>query len=216
MKQQQQQQQKLEDSVYAPSFNCYSSDSTKTTTAIAKVIHEEVFHDFGDDFEFSLSDEDVSVKEINSQGFPVFNRDLLVNGEIKASNDEIDGSSVIASPLRRLFIDETDESSSYSSSEVDEFESPRSVSKCKKSSSTGSRSKRWIFRYLLRRSNSDGKEPMVLSSSKQLKQKQRNSGEVLKVQSPEQFYLRRRAENEAGKRRSYLPYRKDLVGLFAF
>ncbi|KAK1438837.1 hypothetical protein QVD17_04648 [Tagetes erecta] len=176
MKLQQQQQQKLEDFGYAPSFSCYSSDST-TTTSVAKVIREErPFHEFVDDFEFSLSsDEDVSVKEIDSRGFPVFNRDLLVNSEVD------DGSSVIASPLGKLFIDETDESSSYSSSEVDESESPRSIiSKCKKS-------------------NSMLEPAMALSSSKQLIQKQGNSGEVLKAQ----------------KRKSYLPYRKDLVGLFA-
>ncbi|KAK1438835.1 hypothetical protein QVD17_04646 [Tagetes erecta] len=242
-----QQQQHFDESVYAPSFNCYSSDS-RTFKAVAKVIHEQPFHDFVDDFEFSLSDEDVSVKEIDSRDstrvFPVFNRDLLVKGEIddeiKATDYEMYAysSAVTGNSLRKLFIGEREKStsSSSSSSEADDVQSPRSRSYCvwmpkadggsspvakttwKKSNSTGSSgSKRWIFRYLLRRSNSEGKKPMVLLSSKKLDSPKLKgkSREVLKAQSPEEFYAQRRAENEAGKRKSYLPYRTDVVGLFA-
>ncbi|KAL4568369.1 hypothetical protein LXL04_023980 [Taraxacum kok-saghyz] len=206
----------------------------------------------GDDFEFSLvlSDEEVTIEQNDhTQGwtvFPVFDRDLLVKNEedreAEAKADEIDVSSVIA-PLRKLFMDEREECSSCSSSEPDELASPRakaycvwrpkaadgcsspSMTKCKKSSSTGSGSKRWSIRYLLRRSNSEGKDPVVLLTPKKVdspKQK-RNSGEVSKVagrykaQTPvhEQFYVQRRAEKEMGKRKSYLPYRKDLVGFFS-
>ncbi|KAI3813152.1 hypothetical protein L1987_17869 [Smallanthus sonchifolius] len=169
-------QGKIDDSGFAPSFSCYSADSI-TSTAIAKVIREEhvaPFHDIeGEDFEFSLtmSDEEVSAKEADSRGWTVFQRDLPpvkdeADREIRAKDDEIDASSAITGPFRKLFIGERDESSSYSSSEAGELENTTSIIKRKKSSSTGSGSKR-------------------------------------------------RAENEAGKRKSYLPYRKDLVGLFA-
>ncbi|KAK1438834.1 hypothetical protein QVD17_04645 [Tagetes erecta] len=230
----QQQQQKFEDLGYAPSFSCYSSDSTTTTTttAVAKVIREErPFHEFVDDFEFSLSsDDDVSVKEIDSRAstvFPVFNLQVNVDvdREIKVRRNEIyASSSAVTDSLRKLFIGEQSSSSSSSSEGLDELESPRLRSYCvwrptkwKKTNSTGSvGSKRWIFRYLLRRSNSEGKKPMVLlSNSKKLdsaKQKGK-SREVLKAQSPEEFYMQRRAENEARNRKSYLPYRTDVVGL---
>ncbi|XP_076928983.1 uncharacterized protein LOC143593150 [Bidens hawaiensis] len=191
----------------SPSFNCYASESS-TSRSIAKIIHED------QDFEFA---------------FLVTDQDALSN----SNDDETDASFALTGPLGKLFIDESF-SYTYTSSEADELEnlpsetycvwrpkgSSPAMTKCKKSSSTGSGSKRWRFRYLLRRSNSEGKEPMVLLTSKKEK---RNSGEVSKVAGPwkvqtpvhEQFYVQRRAENEVGKRKSYLPYRKDLVGLFA-
>ncbi|GKB12589.1 reverse transcriptase domain-containing protein [Tanacetum coccineum] len=238
-----QSQRKIEDIGFSPSFSCYSSDSV-TSKAVAKVISEEEaprFHEiddvYEDDFEFSFEgdspgDTDTRIWTV----YPVFNRDLdLVNDEldheVNSKEDKISG------PLRKLFIDEQFDSSSYTSSEADELEnipsgtfcvwrpktesgsSSPAMTKCKKSSSTGSGSKRWSIRYLLKRSNSESNvKPMVLSSSKQ----KRNSGEVtravsrLKGQSPvhEMFYVQRRAENEIVKRKSFLPYRQDLVGVF--
>ncbi|XP_023747283.1 uncharacterized protein LOC111895439 [Lactuca sativa] len=231
----------MEGSGVSPSFSCYSSDSL-TSMAVAKVIHEEHaarFQEFGDlsedDFEFSvgLSDEDVSKEENHSRSwtvFPVFNHDLMMKDD--EDRDQVKGKE-----------DEREESSWCSSSEADELESPRSkaycvlwrpksdsgspprVSKCKKSSSTGSGSKRWSIRYLLRRSNSEGKEPVVLMTPKKVEspKQKRNSGEVskvgsrLKVQTPvhELFYVKRRAENEVVRRKSYLPYRQGLVGFFS-
>ncbi|CAH1413002.1 unnamed protein product [Lactuca virosa] len=238
-----QQQEKTEGSGVSPSFSCYSSDSL-TSIAVAKVIREEQAKDH--EFSFVLSDEDVSTEENESRGqrvFPVFNRDLLVkvdeDREAKAKENELHVSSSITGSLQKLFIEEQEESSW----EDDESESqhsktycvlwrpkadcgsPPRLNKCKKSSSTGSGSKRWSIRCLLRRSNSEGKEPMVLLTPKKVdspKQK-RNSGEVSKVagrpkvQTPvrELFYVRRRAENEMVTRKSYLPYRQDLVGFFS-
>ncbi|XP_071694649.1 uncharacterized protein [Rutidosis leptorrhynchoides] len=198
-------QAKIQQSESSPSFNCYSSDTSTTSTSIAKAIHED------EDFEFS---------SIDSQSwtvFPVFNRDLIIN-------DENDVSVSIISPLRNLFIEDregSEESPSYTSSETDELETVASGTfcvrrpKCKKSNSTGSSSgsKKWTIRYLLRRSNSDGKkQPVSLSHV----EKQNPINRRLKAQTPvhELFYVQRRAENEAGKRKSYLPYRRDLVGLF--
>ncbi|PWA90852.1 hypothetical protein CTI12_AA096280 [Artemisia annua] len=234
-----QSQRKIEDIGFSPSFSCYSSDSV-TSKAVAKVISEEEASRFPelddvyeDDFKFSFEgdsprDADTRILTV----YPVFNRDLdLANDEldheVKSTDDKISG------PLRKLFIDEQFESSSYTSSEADELEnippgtfcvwrpktesgsSSPAMKKCKKSSSTGSGSKRWSIRNLLKRSNSEGTEPMVLLSSRQ----KRNSGEVtravsrLKGQSPvhEMFYVQRRAENEIVKKKSFLPYRQNLV-----
>ncbi|CAH1413003.1 unnamed protein product [Lactuca virosa] len=238
------QQGEIEGSGSSPSFSFYASD-TSTSMAIAKVIREEQtgrFHEFGDsdedDFRFSLdlSEEEVSAKEIDSRGwtvFPLFNRDLLVKDEAESKDNEIHASDSITGQLRKLFIEEGEESSSCSSSEADELEvlpsgtycvwRPKSeggsspvMNKINKSSSTGSLLKKWKLRYMLRRSNSEGKDPVVLLTPKQ----KTNSGEVskvagkLKARTPvhELFYVRKRAENEVGKRKSFLPYRQ--VGLF--
>ena len=78
----------------SPSFIFYTSD-TSISIAAAKVICEEQaarFHEFGDSdedgfrFSLDLSEEGVSAKEIDSQGytvFPLFNRHLLIKDEVK-------------------------------------------------------------------------------------------------------------------------------------
>nr|XP_043639643.1 uncharacterized protein LOC122610747 [Erigeron canadensis] len=196
-----------------------------------------------DDFEFSSglreeeeasSEKAIDIKEA-WKTFPVFDHDLTVDREID------DGSAAsITNSLQKLFIDvdhEEEESSSRSSSEADELEniqpgtfclwSPKAESgssspgmtKCKKSSSTGSSgSKKWKIMYSFKRSNSEGnKDPMVsIDHTTSPKRKRIISGK-LKTQTPvhELFYVQRRAENEMSKKKSYLPYRKDMFGLFA-
>jgi hypothetical protein len=93
----------------------------------------------------------------------------------------------------------------------------------KKSLSTGS-SKRWKLRDLLYRSNSDGKDTFVFVTPSKKAEKHaavaasKESGVKAKV-APQQLdahYVRNSsAKEEDHKRRSYLPYRKDLVGFFA-
>ncbi|MCD7470223.1 hypothetical protein HAX54_009937 [Datura stramonium] len=112
-----------------------------------------------------------------------------------------------------------------------------SPSRCKKSNSTGSAFKRWNIRDLMRRSNSDGKDSFVfLTPEKGMKNeasKAKDSAEASKVagklktkgssssgdkaSSSAAVYLRNQAakEMDKSKRKSYLPYRQDLVGLFA-
>lgn len=112
-----------------------------------------------------------------------------------------------------------------------------SPSRCKKSNSTGSAFKRWNIRDLMRRSNSDGKDSFVfLTPEKGLKSetsKAKDSAEASKVagklkakgnsssgnkaSSMTDVYLRNQAAKEMDKnrRKSYLPYRRDLVGFFA-
>ncbi|KAA8540820.1 hypothetical protein F0562_024783 [Nyssa sinensis] len=139
-----------------------------------------------EDFEFAFAGREpdsstISADEIFYNGqirpmFPIFNRDLLLGdseNENSVSSKPPTPSSVRC-PLRKLFIEERD-SPSCSSSEADELDripsgtycvwtpkatAEQSPGRCKKSNSTGS-SKRWKFRDLLHRSNSDGKDTFV-------------------------------------------------------
>ncbi|KAF7819579.1 uncharacterized protein G2W53_025034 [Senna tora] len=116
-----------------------------------------------------------------------------------------------------------------------------SPGRCKKSNSTGSSSsKKWKLLDLLRRSNSDGKDSFVFltpsstssspSSSSLVKKKEnwicekklsgkekaKGSGEKKAwVSAHEAFYVKNRELKKVDMRKSYLPYRKDLVGFFA-
>ncbi|KAL1812313.1 hypothetical protein ACET3Z_022378 [Daucus carota] len=235
-------QNNLNDNVVCPSFNSYSSDklaeiASKVTDEFNRItlVHDE------DEFEFSL---ELSADQINNQGpiFPIFNRQLYdQNNEEKASANLL--------PLKNLFLEEAEASrlSSSSSSEADELESippgtycvwrPKddvasSPASCKKSKSTGSASKRFRIRDLIRRSNSEGKSSSSSSfvfltpkKEKLVDEKLRlESGKVAgKMRAPaspsssahETFYMQNRAMKEGEKRKSYLPYRKDLVGFFA-
>ncbi|KAG5230155.1 serine/threonine-protein kinase [Salix suchowensis] len=111
-----------------------------------------------------------------------------------------------------------------------------SLGSCKKSSSTGSNSKRWKFKDLLHRSNSDGKDTFVFLTpnnkksgghkrfgsddheSKNNKNKEstekrkevKGAGGLFQLQ--QQYYAKGK---EGDKRRSYLPYRPDLVGFLS-
>ncbi|KAI3768725.1 hypothetical protein L2E82_19555 [Cichorium intybus] len=102
------------------------------------------------------------------------------------------------------------------------------LAECKKSSSTGSGLRKWRIKDILCRSNSAGKEMVLFLCPKKvdaLKQKRIvNSSEVRKVAGKskttssksvhELFYVQRKAEQKGDKMKSYLPYRKDLVGFF--
>ncbi|GER56844.1 hypothetical protein STAS_34585 [Striga asiatica] len=150
--------------------------------------------------------------------------------------------STVRVPLMKLFIEEratplasaaAAAASSSSSSEADELEgvpadtycvwrpkdaatAAESERRCRKSSSGGSSSKRWKFRDLLRRSQSDGgKDRFVFSSrvgSERKVEDEEKVGAAGKVKPrPPPVYSRDGGE----RRRSYLPYKQDLVGLFA-
>lgn len=190
--------------------------------------------------------------------FPVFNRKLLLDTEQDRGDEDKelrarDIDSSVRIPLRNLFLQGKEENdlepqASSSSSEADELESlppgtycvwrPKRnepfPTECKKSSSTGSASKRWKLRDLLRRMNSDVNDSYVfLTPKKEENSKSKESGMVLKVTGKtkvkknkdaapsssmaahEAFYLRNKAAKEGEKRKSYLPYRRELVGFFA-
>lgn len=235
-----------DDVFVCPSFNSYSSD--RLADIAVRVAGAD------DDFEFALvrEDKEVSAAELLYSGpvFPLFNRDLIENGgELSTSSgceQRLESSNLV--PLSKLFAEEDDDDErgsppSCSSSEADELENipagtycvwrprmaePPMPSQCKKSKSTGSASKRWKLRDLLRRSKSDGKESFVFLTPKHREEK---SNKLVNIQAPkrensgglhsaaasahEAFYVRNRAMKEEDKKKSYLPYRRDLVGFFA-
>lgn len=137
-------------------------------------------------------------------------------------------SSFHRPPLRKLMTEEQerDRDTSCSSSEADDLEGvpdgtycvwtphSSSSSSCNKSHSTGSSSKRWRFRDLLYRSNSDGKDTFVFltPSKKAEKIPVRNNSSNSNSNKKKSTVVNKVAEEN--KRKSFLPYRKDLVGFF--
>ncbi|KAK9995771.1 hypothetical protein SO802_020457 [Lithocarpus litseifolius] len=137
-------------------------------------------------------------------------------------------SSFRRPPLRKLMIEEQerDRDTSCSSSEADDLEgvpdgtycvwtphsSSSSSSSCKKSHSTGS-SKRWRFRDLLYRSNSDGKDTFVFLTPSKKAEKIPVRNNSISNSNKNKTTVVNKVEEE-NKRKSFLPYRKDLVGFF--
>lgn len=242
-----------------PSFNSYSSD--KLADIAVKVVDADNYgrnrgEELDDDFEFvSVSRAGDDVVVVDGQigpVFPVFNRDLINRSRLQGNEDH-DGRSLRV-PLKKLFVEERDPTTSFSSSSEEEEgegdlegvppgtycvwtpnnnnSAKASPSQCKKSNSTGTKttgssssaaSKRWRLSNLLRRSNSEGKEAFVFLTPKkeeirpEIKAVNRELGskekKVKTVSSAhEAFYARNR---QGDKRRTYLPYRQDLVGFWA-
>ncbi|GMY24937.1 myelin transcription factor 1 [Fagus crenata] len=176
-----------------------------------------------DDFEFAFVCKEpntslISADEIFYNGqirpiYPLFDQSLLSN---HSHIDNTNTTHIRRPPLRKLMIEEQ-ERDSCSSSEADDLDvipagtycvwapggthAASPSDRCKKSNSTGS-SKRWKFRDLLYRSNSDGKDKFVFLTPSKKAEKMNNKTAVMV---------------EAGhndKRKSFLPYRKEFVGFF--
>ncbi|KAL6549433.1 hypothetical protein OROHE_008550 [Orobanche hederae] len=170
--------------------------------------------------------------------YPVLNRDVLLGvGHVGFRNDNEKGNDgnqnsgserpKIRNPLRKLFIEErgtptTTSSSSSSSSDVDEMGEAAAELSCVwrpiAVEDGGSNSKRWKFKDLLRRSHSYGsKNSTVVLSHNNSARKKGDGKKVNEMQTgvgkvnpaPPPPYNRDGGE----KRRSYLPYRQDLVGV---
>ncbi|MED6210562.1 hypothetical protein PIB30_065240 [Stylosanthes scabra] len=219
---------------HTPSFSSYSSSETFAQIA-ARVIHELqqdplysndllLHHEDtlvpssslqnDDEFEFSLVSRDpasspVSADDIFHNGhiaaptcYPLFGRHVLLNGVVSDSSPLLEKETTTVPaparrrlPLRALMLEEREISKKNNELEGVPEESycvwtPQS---CKKSSSAGSTSsRRWKLRDLLLRSHSDGKEPIQFHNN--------NSNE--------------KEGGERSKRRLFLPYRYELLGLF--
>lgn len=186
------------------------------------------------EFEFAVVSRDstnfsvVSADDIFYNGqikplyYPVFDQNLL--------NDDDDG--VVSSvspvpnetttrrrlPLRTLMFEESSEATASCSSSTDEsidlegvvegsycVWNPNSVGiERKKSSSAGSGSNRWKLRNLLLRSHSDGKDKQPV---------------MFQIPKTTASKVSPAVENDGGKnqskRKSFLPYKPELVGLFS-
>ncbi|CAO2826381.1 unnamed protein product [Amaranthus hypochondriacus] len=220
--------------------------------------------DVESEFEFAvLCGEDnsspISADEIFSDGkikplFPVFNTDLIDGYGYDYQNGSglDDPPETIRLPLRKLFEESRNGNGtvSCSSSEGDDLEGIPEGTYCvwtpkkkeevmemrKKSKSTGTgSSKRWRFRDLLYRSNSDGKDTFVFLTPSNIVENQNenrkaNNGNGKRKEKIMRVGAGAGAGASAGtgaggnkkksgcdveKKKSYLPYRQDLVGFFA-
>ncbi|KZV32946.1 hypothetical protein F511_01457 [Dorcoceras hygrometricum] len=244
-----------EDAYTCLSFNSYSSQMLAEIAGKVSVENQDTTDD---EFEFALAREENGVlpdegfyRGQTGPVFPVFCRDLLSSYDDDSGEnrrlEEVEGIKV---PLSKLLEetrrDENDrDPASCSSSEADELESipagtycvwrPKLLSDtpppigCKKSKSTGSASKRWKLPEFLRRSNSEGKDSLVLMTPKHRDEKRDKTETSTKPteklaaittaagppSAHEALYVQNRAKKENDRKKSYLPYRPDLVGFFA-
>ncbi|KAG6500334.1 uncharacterized protein LOC121994187 [Zingiber officinale] len=174
--------------------------------------------------------------------YPLFNRDLLPDPSAEEEAAAADVAEQI--PLRQLLLDDPSPSLP-SSSEVPEAAGEFCAwtpNRCRKSASTGT-SRRWRLRDLMvGRSHSDGKEKFVFleaappAPSLPAKEKKASTGtsagkaeqgkgakkavrvaEMDMVTAHRLFYSKGSGSEQAvkGPRRSFLPYRQELYGLFA-
>ncbi|XP_075483557.1 uncharacterized protein LOC142523710 [Primulina tabacum] len=157
--------------------------------------------------------------------FPLFNRDLFF------SDDEPDSLQLESPPskplVKKVFVETKDSVEMTSSStRNDDIRGPYcewasrkavevSPETCKKSNSTGF-SKLWRFKELMGRSNSDGRDTFVFlnngNAPPAAKVKKGAKSKTASL-SAHEVYLKSKARDEE-KRRSYLPYRPELMGFF--
>ncbi|CAL9203077.1 unnamed protein product [Musa hybrid cultivar] len=171
--------------------------------------------------------------------YPLFNRDLLLPLSAADEPAAVEGMAVQI-PLRQLLMEErgTELFSSVEPPTTEECRAPKR-DLCKKSASTGS-SLRWRLRdMMVGRSHSDGKEKFVFLEaappspatkkipSPSLKAARSAGGgkgskndwrvAATDVATAHRLYYGKGASEKAarGPRRSFLPYRQELLGLFA-
>ncbi|KAK1403318.1 DUF1645 domain-containing protein [Heracleum sosnowskyi] len=201
----------------------------------------QVISDGDDDFSFVINGSDSTLNSDTNAPirpyFPLFNRDLLLAHEdYKSSSDH--KSLPSKPPVEKIFIQTTSSSKrGESNSETDAVNGIATGPYCawektspelsKKSNSTGF-SKLWRFKEYLSRSHSDGTDAFVFLHKpvhkKPVEVKVSSNGEkkvvkkVVKkstVLSSHEVYLRSKGiYPEHDKRRSYLPYKPEVVGFF--
>ncbi|KAK1365764.1 DUF1645 domain-containing protein [Heracleum sosnowskyi] len=152
--------------------------------------------------------------------YPLFNRDLLLAHD--------DFSLPLRPPVENVFI----QSPARKSDVIDRIAAgpycagSKSPEMSKKSNSTGF-SKLWRFREYMQRSNSDGRNAYVFfnhenknyageasSEKKAVVEEKKKVKKVDKTMSSHEVYLKKKGYNPEDKRKSYLPYRPELVGFF--
>ncbi|XP_054822249.1 uncharacterized protein LOC129320713 [Prosopis cineraria] len=167
--------------------------------------------------------------------YPIFDRSLLdgvSSVSLTQNTDETEAVGRRRLPLRKLMFEERETGScSSSTSEAEDIDlegvapgtycvwDPKSSSAsfrrpCKKSSSTGSASKRWKFRDLLPRSHSDGKVPLVIFTTNNKSNKVAHEASKPEKASQNSRAVAPAKEEDESKRKQPLPYRQEFIGLF--
>ncbi|XP_073119838.1 uncharacterized protein [Henckelia pumila] len=231
-----------EDEYLSPSFNCYSTEKLAEIAVKVAVEDEE---DGAFEFTLIREDDEVLAYDGQiSSIFPVFDLDLVVSSDsAEAESLGIPVSSLFIgdrepSDRNRLSSELGDERETVPPGTYCIWRPKPAASPvlCKKSKSTGSTPRSWKFSDLLRRSNSDGKDNYVFLTPKiNQKADQKYLMEASKIgrkvmtgkakpisgggpgsPSPhEVLYTWNRAVNAEKRKKSYLPYRQELVGFFA-
>lgn len=226
---------------HSPSFG--DAERLQSTTAAAADLPSSGDYDSDGEFEFSVGPPAANsgdpADDIFSNGrilpvYPVFNRDLL-SSKPDPDPDPVtlrSGSTSSTSSAESVEIDAP--AGTYCAWAPRSAPQSPDRAACKKSSSTGSgsgsgsaTSRRWRVRDLVggRRSHSDGKEKFALLSSNgnagsdpkpKADPNRKPAKEMDLITAHRLFYGKDRAAAEKGNgRRSFLPYRPELVGLFS-
>ncbi|CAH2080029.1 unnamed protein product [Thlaspi arvense] len=225
---------------FCPSFSSYTGDGLVETAE--RVRFEFSDEHSNDDFEFVNLRSDYEAASFSGDFdfvFPLFNQTLIPSSPVVKSDGDKDESSrgvPVTTRLRDLFLRDLEDPSPtqvYSSSSSDEEEeenesngistqkkSPnggwrKSKSTGSSSASSSTSSRRWRIKDLLKRSYSEGKQSLGFQNpSSTNRDESSKKKEKEKVSAHEKLYLKNRAMKEEEKRRSYLPYKQNLVGLF--
>ncbi|XP_074318644.1 uncharacterized protein LOC141655460 [Silene latifolia] len=202
----------LDDFLYTTS----SSDHHHNDTVLANNVNNDEDDEGGDadddlesEFAFAiLCEEDTSSSIITAD-------EIFHNGQIKpiypffSQNDGVSSSSSEGGEVERV-----PQGAYCVWAPMKEEEKEISALK-KKSKSTGSGSpKRWRLRDLVHRSNSDGKDTFVFLNNNNgggVKRREK----VTAVNGAYYSYNKGGKKMEEMKKKTYLPYRQDLVGLFS-
>ncbi|KZV17820.1 hypothetical protein F511_01629 [Dorcoceras hygrometricum] len=203
-------------------LNCTSQDfhQEKETSENDYDSHDEDEEE-EEEFSFTCGGADMS---------PIAAEDAFINGQIKpiyplfdrdffSTHDNLPKKP----PVKKLFV-ETKENTGDENAAGAFLDRPDrkavevSPEVCKKSNSTGF-SKIWRFKDFLGRSNSDGRDAFVFlndnSHAPPMKGEKKVAAKKGKTASlsAHEVYLRSKAK-DGEKRRSYLPYRPELMGFF--
>ncbi|KAK7395671.1 hypothetical protein VNO78_16236 [Psophocarpus tetragonolobus] len=227
------------DSLTCPSFNYYFTDDKRTQNDDALSSFRAAQNDDAD-FEFAAFREELGFGfPFDDVVFPLFSKDRRSGGSDAAvlrfpiTGEELQRSERESSQSSS----EEDESEQVPAAATfcawrrNSPPPPPATGKCKKSKSTGSSSvKKWKLLNLLRRSNSEGEESLMFlapSPARVPEKKKVNArlsfdgaGKSLAgggekkaaVSAHEALYVRNRELRSIGKKKSFLPYKPNLVG----
>ncbi|KAG6396502.1 hypothetical protein SASPL_142653 [Salvia splendens] len=200
---------------------------------------EDEFDQEEEEFSFASVGEDaaaISAEHAFSDGqikavFPLFDQSLLLSGD-----GNLPENLPMRPPLKKVFVETRSDADHQIAGPYCEWSSRKAVEaapeSCNKSNSTGF-SKIWRLKEITCRSNSDGRDAFVFlngnhtpppstaapaekaapppeTAKKSGKEKKKKAVAV----SPHEAYLRSKAKDEERQRRSYLPYRPELMGFF--
>ncbi|XP_057452671.1 uncharacterized protein LOC130744513 [Lotus japonicus] len=206
-------------------FDEFTTSPTKLdldSNVESPIHHDDKEEKFEEQPEFSFA-------SANSHGTLTFADEIFDNGQIRPSFHDIDQI-----PLKKIFIQHNsdfkfEQSDISKEPRIEQLQNTTLVKLdglnegCNKSNSTGF-SKLWRFRRDLNfRSNSNNKDAFVLlnppmfarpNKAKVKNVKVRNTKQKTKLLDHEKLYVANRMRGERNKRRSFLPYKQNLIRLF--